>query len=216
MTEAEVIERMNAGQQKERRFRPDMIIELRAAGAEGEPTVITGHPAVFNQTADLGWFRETVKPGAFTKTIAQDDIRALFNHNPDYVIGRNKAGTLTLTEDEQGLRMDIIPPDTTFARDLMANIRAGNISQGSIGFYVRGYQLTRGDDGVWERDLTDVMLFDVSPVTYPAYEGTDMNLRSASEIVKTFRSGPDNPKPDELEWRRQVEHRQRMLALAEY
>lgn len=207
------IERMGKAGSARKFERRAYDFELRAID-DGEPC-IDGHAAVFNQTADLGWFRETVKPGAFRKTIVEDDIRALFNHNPDYVLGRNTADTLSLTEDEQGLRVRIVPPDTQLARDLMTSIRRGDISQASIGFYARGYEITRSEDGVWDRALTDIMLFDVSPVTYPAYEGTDMSVRSAEEIFNEFRNGPDKPAISDEEWKRESEHRRRLLQLAD-
>ena len=83
--------------------------EVRASPtAEGEIR-FTGHAALFNAwSEDLGGFREQVAPGAFTKAIQMDDVRALLNHNADYVLGRNRAGTLTLSEDDQGLHFDVL------------------------------------------------------------------------------------------------------------
>jgi len=151
-----------------------MKIERREAG-DGH---IVGHAAVFNTEADIGgWFREKVAPGAFARAITQDDVRALFNHDPNFVLGRNKAGTLTLTEDGQGLAIDIVPPDTQFARDLQVSIDRGDISQMSFGFRVlKELWDDTGDTAV--RTLLEVELFDVSPVTYPAYVQTDVALRS--------------------------------------
>jgi HK97 family phage prohead protease len=176
--------------------------------------MISGHASVFNVPVDLGYFTETVKPGAFKRTIVEDDIRALFNHNPDYVLGRNTAGTLDLREDYKGLKVDIEPPDTQMARDLQVSIKRKDITQASIGFYARGYTLRKDDQGVWYRDLTDIMLYDVSPVTFPAFTATDMNVRSAQQIAATFRERPpEDLKPAEETWKRELEHRRRMLQL---
>jgi hypothetical protein len=144
---------------------------------------MVGHAAVFNQETDIGgWFREMILPGAFAESIGQDDVRALFNHSPDYVLGRNKAGTLMLTEDEQGLRVEIDPPDTQFARDLSVSIERGDISQMSFAFEIKDSKdvdWERGGKGMLDlRKIKRAKLYDVSPVTFPAYEGTDIAMRS--------------------------------------
>lgn len=141
---------------------------------------ITGHAAVFDSLSEnLGGFREIIKPGAFAKSIEQDDIRALFNHNPDMVLGRNRANTLRLREDEHGLAIEIDPPDTQVARDLMVSMSRGDVTQMSFGFRVRagGSSWDEDENGDIIRTLTDVSLFDVSPVVYPAYPETDVAVR---------------------------------------
>lgn len=152
--------------------------------AEGEPPRIVGHAAVFNQLSEnLGGFREQIKPGAFAVAINEDDVRALFNHNPDYVLGRSKSGTLTMKEDMQGLAIEIIPPDTQIARDLLVSMERGDISQMSFGFRVKAGGQEWGEDanGDVVRTLTDLKLFDVSPVTFPAYPQTDAAVRSLGD-----------------------------------
>ena len=164
-----------------------VVQDLRASD-EGEDPKISGYAAVFNSLSeDLGGFRERIKPGAFAKTIMEHDIRALFNHDKNHVLGRNKAGTLKLSEDEVGLRIEIDPPDTQAAKDLMTSIRRGDIDQMSFGFK------TIRDD--WEqveemilRTLIEVKLYDVSPVTFPAYPQTTVAVR---EKVLEFRPEPD-------------------------
>jgi HK97 family phage prohead protease len=156
--------------------------ELRVAG-EGETRRITGHAAVFNQLSeDLGWFREKIEPGAFRQTIAGDDIRALQNHDPNYVLGRTKAGTLTLTEDAQGLAIEAIPPDTQWARDLITSMERGDIDQMSFGFRVVK-ERTEGTFDDLIRVLEQVDLFDVSVVTFPAYPQTTAEVRSKFEAL---------------------------------
>lgn len=162
-------------------------IEIRSD--DQEKRRIVGHAAVFNQIAgDERYFLEQVAPGAFSESIGKDDVRALWNHNPDYVLGRNKAGTLKLSEDEVGLAIEIEPPDTQWARDLMTSIGRGDISQMSFGFKVLKQEW---DEEKNLRTLKQVELWDVSPVTYPFYEGTDVALRSrdaAKQSVKTPRT----------------------------
>lgn len=157
-------------------------VELRVAkgDGEGEKGRLVGHAAVFGQLSDdLGGFREQIAPGAFEEAIAGDDVRALFNHDPNFVLGRNKAGTLKLSEDKTGLAVDIDPPDTQFARDLMVSIERGDISQMSFGFRVAvgGQVWEEQEDGSYIRTITKASLFDVSPVTFPAYPQTDIAVR---------------------------------------
>lgn len=154
---------------------------------------IVGHASVFDSWSEtLGGifpFKEIVRKGTFTETIKFDDIRALFNHDPNFVLGRNKAGTLELEEDEIGLRVVITPPDTSWANDLIKNLRRGDISQMSIGFIV--LEDTWGtQDGIDIREIKKVQLFDVSIVTYPAYTQTDVGVR-AMESYKDYRSKLD-------------------------
>ena len=158
-----------------RTFDADITVEQR----DGEPARIVGHAAVFNAfSEDLGGFRERIAPGAFTESIGADDVRALINHDPNLVLGRNRAGTLSLSEDERGLAIRIVPPDTSYARDLLVSMTRGDITQMSFVFIVkRGGASWSKDDGGAVRSLTAVRLLDVSPVTFPAYPQTDVALR---------------------------------------
>lgn len=159
--------------------------ELRAQG-EGDERHIIGYAAVFNSLSeDLGGWKEMIEPGAFANTIQVDDVRGLYNHEPTMVLGRNKAGTLILVEDEIGLRYEIIPPDTSYSRDLMVSIDRGDVNQSSFGFNVpKG-----GDDWIDPTDsqpfpiriLREVKLFDVSPVTFPAYPVTSVAVRDMAQ-----------------------------------
>ncbi len=154
--------------------------EIRAdPGAEGKEQVrFSGYAAVFNELSeDLGGFREKILPGAFAESIGLDDVRALFNHDPNYVLGRSRAGTLQLSEDGHGLAFAIEAPDTQWARDLYESVKRGDVSQCSFGFRVieDAWYTQDGED---RRDLKKVQLFDVSIVTYPAYQGTEASARS--------------------------------------
>lgn len=151
-------------------------VEVRAEG-DG-PTRLTGYAAVFNTEARIAdVFVERIAPGAFSQAIATDDVRALFNHDANFVLGRTTSGTLTLSEDATGLRYDVEPPDTTWARDLMVSVARGDISQSSFAFSV--------DEEAWDypkgalpvRTVVRARLFDVSPVTYPAYAETSVSAR---------------------------------------
>ena len=146
---------------------------------------IVGYAAIFNTLSeDLGGFREKIDPGAFKKTIKSDDIRALKNHNADYVIARSKSGTLALVEDKHGLKIDADPPDAQWAKDLMTSIDRGDIDQMSFGFRtISDKWETKDEEEI--RTLLEVKLFDVSTVTFPAYPDTEVGLRSLEEYRKT-------------------------------
>lgn len=155
----------------------------RAAG-EGGKTTLVGHAAVFDTPYDLGWFTESVARGAFTDTIKADDIRALFNHDANIILGRNKAGTLRLSEDEKGLAIEIDPPDTQAARDIVASIERGDVSQMSIGFEAVEETWEFSENAADKRTLIKVKLWDVSPVVFPASPTTDIAKRSKDAALE--------------------------------
>ncbi len=160
----------------ERRAFP--LAEIRVAEVEGVRHIV-GHAAVFDQPSDPMWFgREIVAPGAFADSLsASADVRALFNHDPNCVLGRTRAGTLSLSEDDRGLAVDCIPPDTQWARDLMVSMQRGDITQMSFGFQTKEQRIGGTvDDPV--RTILRADLFDVSVVTFPAYPQTDAQVRA--------------------------------------
>ena len=165
------------------------VTELRVQ-PEGEGAVIEGHAAIFDSLSqDLGFmfpFKERINKGAFKSSLEKDDIRALWNHDANYVLGRNKAGTLELTETNKGLRVRIHPPDTQWARDLTESIRRGDVTQMSFGFVVEKETWSvEGKEDI--RTLEKVKLYDVSPVTIPAYIDTDVGVRSAMERYNKYK-----------------------------
>lgn len=148
---------------------------------ENDKPKLLGHAAVFNQPVELyDDFIEVIESGTFKKTIERgDDVRALFNHNPNFVLGRTISETLKLWEDDIGLATEIDLPDTSQARDLLALIKRGDINQMSFAFYVTG-ERNEKIDGKRVRTITSVDLVDVSPVTFPAYPTTDVGLKTLS------------------------------------
>lgn len=158
--------------------------ELRIAANPDGPAILEGYAAVFNQISqDLGGFVERIQKGAFTKTIVEGDIRALLNHDANIVLGRNKANTLELVEDDYGLKIRITLPDTQAARDLVVSIKRGDITQMSFAFETVEDDWREETDGTITRTLIEVKLYDVSPVTYPAYLQTSIAARSAFSEV---------------------------------
>ncbi|MFJ7756316.1 HK97 family phage prohead protease [Peribacillus muralis] len=149
---------------------------------EDTPSVIIGYAAVFNSPTIIGdWFTEIIDPGAFSRSLSENgDIRALFNHNWDNVLGRTKSGTLKLEEDERGLKFEIELPNTTIARDLAESMSRGDINQCSFGFWVT--------EETWDysvepyvRTVNEVELFEISVVSIPAYDGTEASLVRSKE-----------------------------------
>jgi uncharacterized protein len=160
---------------------------------------LRGTAAVFNQLSDpiMGFFRERIMPGAFDG-VMEDDVRALFNHDYNLVLGRSAAKTLKYGVDENGLWYEVDLPDTEYARNLAHSIERGDIDKSSFSFSIE-----RGGDK-WLQDPEDLSmeirevnrierLFDVSPVTIPAYPQTSVQV-SARSISHASRGESKNPK----------------------
>lgn len=167
--------------------------EVRAEQQGEQPTRIIGYGSVFNSRSEPLWgFREIIKPGAFDDVLG-DDIRGLFNHDPNFILGRSTSGTLTVTTDERGLRYDIVAPDTQTIRDLvLAPMLRGDINQSSFAFRVArdGERWYEDEEGVVIREISQFSrLFDVSPVTYPAYTEADSGVRSMKAWQEARNSG---------------------------
>lgn len=177
-----------------RAFGPCEVAEVpeERATAKKKGKKISGYAAVFNQVSeDLGGFREVIMPGAFDRALREGhDVRALVNHNPDLILGRTTAETLDLAIDDHGLRVEIFPPGTQIARDLLESIGRGDVSGMSFSFRV----IPGGDDWRTEgdqviREVRDVELFDVSPVAFPAYPQTQVDAR-AVDMARSLRAAP--------------------------
>ena len=167
-------------------------VEVRA-NEDGSGPRFLGHAAVFNSRTAIGnpltWgFYEEIASGAFSKTLSEGDARFLIDHDPYYVVARASADTLDLAEDKIGLRVDAsLDDELSYVRDLKANLRNGNITGMSFGFYVVKDDWTEEEvetsDGhtatVEVRIIREVKLIEVSAVTFPAYEDTDAGLRHA-------------------------------------
>lgn len=171
---------------RQTRHIPFQDCDLRARREEsldGKEIRIGGYVSKFNKASEnLGWFREVreyIAPGAFANTIKNDDIRAFWNHNSDLIIGRNKAGTLELSEDEVGLRYEVKLPDTEFGRSYFVAIERGDVTGTSFMFDVVAENVDYGtdqDDPI-VRTLNEVKLYEVSPVIFPAYPDSEAEAR---------------------------------------
>ena len=150
-------------------------IELRQLA--GDHAVLRGHAAVFYDPADegrttyelKGGLVERIAPGAFRDSIASDqDVLALYNHNSDFPLGRQSAGTLRLAEDQRGLRFEIDLPNTTVGRDLRESVCRGDILGCSFGFRSSpgGSKMIRKGDRVFRelRRLLPLLLLMILPL----------------------------------------------------
>ena len=166
----------------ERRF---MQVELRAP--EKESRTVEGYAAVFNSDSELiyGSFIERIAPGAFDDVL-NDDAVALFNHDPNLILARNKVN-MTIKQDDKGLLYRFDAPNTTAGNDLLENLRLGNVRTSSFAFTIAEEKWTYSDDRAKPsiRTITKIeRLFDVSPVTYPAYPDTSVAQRSFQSIIE--------------------------------
>jgi HK97 family phage prohead protease len=152
-------------------------LEIRAHGRRLE-----GYAALFDTEARIGSFRETIRAGAFSKSLDEKrDVLALVDHDPSRVLARTRSGTLRLTQDARGLGFSLDLPDTQAGRDVLALAERGDLGGMSFGF-----QVPPGGD-VWTgeaRELVSVDLFEVSVVqAFPAYDGTTVDARARVPVA---------------------------------
>lgn len=177
------------------------VKELRVQRDAGKSPVIVGYAAMFGKnSSDLGGFTEQIDAGAFDWTLGKKpDVRALIDHNSSLVLGRTTAGTLRLSTDARGLKVEIDPPDTTYANDLLVSMERGDVNQMSFGFRTLEDSWDMSDPDEILRTLLKVDLDggDVSVVTYPAYEATQVSVR-AKEQARSKQVVPPTKTPDEI------------------
>lgn len=154
---------------------------------------IVGYAAVFNSwSEDLGGFTERIEPGAFGPALKNSDVRALFNHDKNYVLGRQSAGTLRMNEDDKGLHIEISPPNTQWARDLMESIKRQDVNQQSFSFRVKTDEWSEDKDKKATRSIKEFdKIRDVSIVTFPAYRETSVAVRSLEHWKESQKQEPE-------------------------
>lgn len=145
---------------------------------EGGDLAIEGYFAVFNSDYEIAPdMSESVAPGAFSETLS-GDIRALVNHDTTLVLGRTKAGTLTLEEDTHGLRGRVaINSKDRAAMDLYERVKRGDVDGCSFGFDILDEESEFREDGSIHWTINKVKLYEVSCCTFPAYEETNISAR---------------------------------------
>jgi uncharacterized protein len=157
--------------------------EARARKSEGK---VVGTGVFYGSwSADLGGFRERFAPGAFADSLAQDDIRVQWQHSAMHVLGRVRAGTARVWEDERGMHYEVTPPDAQWARDAVASIERGDVDQNSFAFFVEDPtdQVWEEKEGTVYRTVLRARLREVGPQTDPAYPDTTVALRSMPRVM---------------------------------
>lgn len=157
--------------------------EIRSGGnlRAVSPGKLAGYAAVYGSLSqDLGGFVERILPGCFTRTLTEpDNIRALYEHDQQRMLGRVGSGTLKLSEDSKGLHFELSLPDTSYARDLGILVERGDIAGCSFGFQVpKGGDTWEMRDGQLMRDLISVNLHEITITGNPAYLDTTVAKRS--------------------------------------
>lgn len=167
----------------ERLFFPETV-ELRE---ESEQRFIEGYAYRVGSIADLGGFTEEIAQGASSEVL-NDDVRGLFNHDADMVLGRTKSGTMTLTEDSVGLRYSIKynPNDPDHVK-VAEKIKRGDVSQSSFAFRVKDDKWETRNGKEHRTVVKFKRLIDVSPVTYPAYPDATVGMRSLNKIQDDYK-----------------------------
>jgi hypothetical protein len=164
----------------EHRYLPATEAELRAVAEDEAAPRLEGYPALFNTLSeDLLGFRERVLPGAFLETLG-DDIWAVWNHNRDIILGRNRAKTLELAEDSKGLRAVIHPPRSPIHDSYIESVRRGDVSQMSFSFRALEDRWIYDDKKSPIRELLRVKLIEVSPAIHVIYSKTKVAARAVA------------------------------------
>jgi hypothetical protein len=189
--------------QAKRELRFLSSVEIRTS-EDGK--TLSGYAAKFDNWTNIGnMFRECVRAGAFANAIKSgQDVRALFNHDMNCVLGRTVSGTLRLSEDEVGLAFEIDVPDTQLGHDIHCLVSRGDISGCSFGFIATGERWTEHKDAACERELLAVDLYDVSLATYPAYPDTSVDARKlwpdgAPEEIERHMNNEKSEELDDVE-----------------
>lgn len=168
---------------------------------ENDGRTVEGYAAVFNSETEIGgWYTEIIEPGAFDNALGRSDCRALFNHDPNCLLARQSSGTLELSLDRKGLRYKFTAPQTGIGNDILEMMSRGDLKESSFAFTVKeqSWEEEKDADGDWKyrRVIKEVdLLFDVSPVTYPAYTDTTVAKRSFDtwkEVDKPFDDDTDD------------------------
>lgn len=171
--------------EKEIRKIHDAKIEIRQE--ENEPLTLVGYAAIFNSPTEISTgFIEEIMPGAFTKVISENqDVRALIDHESGLkTIGRTTNGTLKLEQDNLGLKYTITLPQTTAGKDIYELVKRKDITGSSFAFSVEEDDWNEINDNIHRKIISIDKLYDISPVTYPAYEDTTVSVRNKITEIK--------------------------------
>lgn len=165
----------------------DIYIEDVEYRTENDGNTIIGYAALFDTAAEFGGGYERFASTAFDNVLTDNntDVRALHNHDPNQLLGRQSSGTLKLSKDAKGIRFEITPPNTDYAANIRELINRGDLRGASFGFQPGGDILERATDGRQIRTHTNIRkLLDVSTATFPVYGNTTVSLRHIDITVE--------------------------------
>ncbi len=188
----------------DKRLRRIFEIENVRAGESDGKKIISGYASVFDQEAVImGYFREKFAKGAFKKTLKEYDQLALWNHDDSKPLARRSSKTLTLREDDHGLYFEFEPTDASWGEDAYKAIARGDVKGVSIGFSVvkELYIAPTEENSLPLFEVREAKLYEISPVTFPAYPMTEVEARSAAEAhgfdIEAKTKDASTEKPDE-------------------
>ena len=188
--------------------RREVVYDANASGdTEPSSRMVYGYAMLYD-TPTVLWesddfqYVEVIERGAATEALKNSDIRALFNHNPNYILARTSSNTLTVREDEKGLYFEFEAPETSTGNDLLVSIQRGDISQASFAFDISERSVLREQKADGKEVITITIrkmseLYDVSPVTYPAYKDTEVSMRG---MITEIQAEPKADQPNEITW----------------
>lgn len=174
---------------RDKETRLGVSLSYRSAETEGEVSTLYGYIAKWNEPSLLicengRRFVEIIHPGAFAKSLQNNDIHALWNHSYATTIGRNLSGSLTLKEDEVGLYFELIPANTSAGRDVLELVRRGDVSGCSFGAIAVKDDWTPQGDGTYLHDVYELDLLEVTVTPIPAYPQTEVSARSLEQAIE--------------------------------
>ena len=180
-----------------------VVAEVRMTEQNGKP-VIRGYGLVYNKpsqimTAPNGErFREIIRPGAASRALAEADLTVDMHHNREKILGRRSAGTARFGDDEMGLWYEADLPDTSYARNLKVSCDRGDITGSSFVFslFQDDRWIEPDASGVWTRELTGIHIYNMGPVTDPAYLDTTAACRSLEKRCAQTKRPPSVPVPN--------------------
>ncbi len=172
--------------------------QLEIREAEGQKK-LAGYAVVFDTPTFIGSrdYIETITPGSFTRTLAEEDQLLLRDHNAERLLARRSAGTLTLKQDKIGVAFEAVLPDTELGRDTYENVRLGNLRGCSFGFRVRDQDWDFDADGNLTRLIKDVQCYEFTITPWPAYDDTSVDVRSIRAKLSAKRDDGDGDEDDD-------------------
>lgn len=165
---------------------------------------LDGYFAVFNEPYEVfpGWIEE-IAPGAFSRSLREGkDVKVLWNHNDDIVLGSTGNRTASLTEDEHGLHGPVeINEEDQDAKNAFARVARGDVRGCSFGFAIREMEERWDENGIYHTRLTDIDLYEVSPCTFPAYTQTSIQARAKESLEKARETLKQKQEEKRKKWR---------------